>query len=100
MNENSERYIQDLIRTNVMELVRTDDDLERLINNGLLKSVDDIPQLMSLAQTVLTHKCDDRCLMRIGDGDGPENFKCRKIHPVKDSPDPTKHNYVKIPYKF
>ena len=33
MNDNSERYIQDLIGTNVMELVKTDDDLERLINN-------------------------------------------------------------------
>ena len=99
-NANSEKYIQDLIRTNVMELVRTDDDLERLINDGLLKSVDDVPQIKSLANTILTHKCDDRCLMRVGDGDRPENFKCRKLHPVKDSPDPTKHNYVKIPYKF
>eukprot|EP00957_Ditylum_brightwellii_P008892 673519-Ditylum_brightwellii.AAC.1 len=38
--------------------------------------------------------------MRVGDGDGPESFKCCKLHPVKDSPDPTKYNYVKIPYKF
>eukprot|EP00957_Ditylum_brightwellii_P179647 13684773-Ditylum_brightwellii.AAC.1 len=75
-----------------MELVRTDDDLEQLINNGLLRSVDNIPQLMSLAKTLLTHKYDNRCLMRVGDGDRPENFKCCKLHLVKDSPDPTKHN--------
>ena len=29
-------------------------------------------------------------------GDQEKDFKCRKIHPVKDSPDPTQHSYVEI----
>ena len=38
--------------------------------------------------------------MRIGPGDTPKNFKCRKIHSVKDNPDPTKHSYVLIVNKM
>ena len=58
-----------------MELIRTDGNLERLIGNGLLKSVHDIPKLIELAATILTHICDNRCKMRIGDGETDENFK-------------------------
>ena len=38
--------------------------------------------------------------MIIGYGDSPDNVKCRKIHPVKGIADPTKHNYVWIPYNY
>ena len=31
------------------------------------------------------------------DSDGPENSKCRKQHAVKDTPDPTCHQFIKIP---
>ena len=38
MNDESEKFIQDLIRTSVMEIVKTDTDLPRLIENGLAKT--------------------------------------------------------------
>ena len=38
--------------------------------------------------------------MRVGDVNESETFKRRKLHPFKDSTDITKHNYVKITYKF
>ena len=52
------------------------------------------------AETVLQHTCDERCLRKVGDGDGPENFCCRKIHPVKVNPDPTSHMYVPFDHKY
>ena len=45
MNDNAENFIQDLIRTNVLELVKTDEDINRLIGNGLLKSADEITEV-------------------------------------------------------
>eukprot|EP00956_Cyclotella_meneghiniana_P041700 scaffold236013_cov33-Cyclotella_meneghiniana.AAC.1 len=38
--------------------------------------------------------------MRVGSGDGPENFKCRKPHSVFDTPDPTRDCFVPIPFNF
>ena len=100
LNDESQRYVHDLIRTSAMEIIKSDDDIERLLASGLLKEVDEVSQYSKLAETILSYKCDARCLMRIGPGDTPENFKCRKIHPVKDSPNSTKHNNVPIGNKL
>ena len=100
MNDNSEQFIQDLIRTSVMEIIKTDTDLPRLINNGMLKSVNDVADVTSLANTILVHKCNERCKIRIGTGNTDKDFKCRKIHPVLGNPDPTKHSYISINTKY
>ena len=89
-----------MIRTKILEVVKTDDDLPRMIASGLLKSVDEASDITKLANTVLRHHCDERCKMRIGPGNAAKDFKCRKNHAVKNSPDPTKHNFVPIRYKF
>ena len=34
INENSERFVQDLIRTSVLEIIKSDKDIEELISNG------------------------------------------------------------------
>jgi len=68
MNGESEKFIQDLIRTSVMEIVKTDTDVPRLIENGLLKSIKDVKEITSLANTILVHKCNERCKIRIRPG--------------------------------
>ena len=100
MNDNSEQFIQDLIRTSVMEIIRTDTDLPRLINNGMLKSVDEVADVTSLGKTILVHNCNERCKIRIGPGNTDKDFRCRKIHPVLGSSDPTQHTYISINTKF
>ena len=47
MNRNIQAYIQDLIRTLMFDVVKYN-DISRLISNGLLKSVDDIPEIIEL----------------------------------------------------
>ena len=100
MNHNSEELIQNLIRTNILESIKSNEDLLRLIENRLLKSAEDVAEVNERAYKILRHRFDDSFLMRIGPGDSPENFKCGKLHAVRDSPDPTKHIYVLIEYRF
>ena len=102
MNESTENYIQDLIRTSVFEVVKTNEDIPRLLDNGLLHSIEEeVQDIHQCANVILLHKCDERCLVRVGEGDDPSSFRCRKMNSVWDSPDTTCHNYLpfKLTYK-
>ena len=46
MNNNTEQFIQDLIPASVLELIKTDVDVKILIDNSLLKSIDNIPEML------------------------------------------------------
>ncbi|KAL7539846.1 hypothetical protein ACHAXR_009663, partial [Thalassiosira sp. AJA248-18] len=78
--------------------------IDSYIDQGLFQSADEwqtfTPQLQELGRTVLTHRCNDRCLRRIAEGDDPESFVCRKHHSVRGRKDPTKHELLPLPYKF
>ena len=89
-----------MIRTSTMEIIKGPDELNRLLENGLLSTVDDVAEVVECAETVLPHRCDERCLRRVGDGEGPENFRCRKLHPVRDNPDPTSHAYIPFDHDY
>ena len=94
--------IMDLQKNSVLDMFSTNpDDVKRFIDQGLFKSVEDIRPLSKLATELLSHgKCTNRCLMRVGDGDKPSDFKCRKPHPIKDGDSPLTHDFVKIKYKW
>mmetsp|Transcript_10982 Transcript_10982/g.23255 ORF Transcript_10982/g.23255 Transcript_10982/m.23255 type:complete len:323 (+) Transcript_10982:3908-4876(+) len=100
MTGDTQKYIQDLIRTSVLEVLKTDGDIQQMIDKGLLKSVDEVPEVTGRADIILKHIYDWRYKGRKGDKDGPENFRCRKPHAVRDNPDLLEHSYVPIPYKF
>ncbi len=88
--------LKNLISTNVMEIVKID-QIEKLISDGLLSCPEDIDGIVQDGWRKLKFTCSKRCLIRFGPGDGPENFKCCKQHAVKDSPDPTCHQFIKLP---
>ena len=90
--------LDNLIRASICE-IRSYDEIQELINEGVINSWDEINEIHDIARKVLSHKCDRRCLRRVGDGDGPENFKCRKIDNSKISPDNTKNSYISIESK-
>ena len=101
MNDSTEKYIQDLIRTSVFDIVKTNEDIERLLENGLLHIVpDEVHETHQRANVILRHICDERCKVRIGEGDDPSNFRCRKMNSVWDSPDTTCHNYLPFKHTF
>ena len=96
----SENCIQNLIRTSVLEVIKSDDDINRLIDSGVLKSVDEINEVTERADKILRHHCNDRCRKRIGTRNSDKDFRCQKMHSVRDNPDPTKHSYVPINYRY
>src|SRR6056300_289849 len=38
--------------------------------------------------------------MRVGEGNKPSDFKCRKPHPIKDGYSPLTHDFVKMKYNW
>ncbi|MDB4430361.1 hypothetical protein N9140_00205, partial [bacterium] len=99
MNGDTEKFIQDLIRTSVMDIVKSE-DVERMLANGLLKSVDEVAEVHDLANVILRHNCDDRCKIRVGPGESENDFRCRKLHAVRDSTDCTTQSYITIPHEY
>ena len=77
--------LQDLVRASVGDILRPN-EVQDLVHSGVLNEYSDIYKLQDLANEILAHKCSRRCLRRIGDGEGPENFKCRKPNNLKISP--------------
>ena len=96
LNSLTENKLRDLIATSVFEIVKTE-EIAKLTADGLLSCPEDIDDITREGWRKLKHTCEPRCLMKIGPGDGPENYRCRKPHAFKDNPDPTSHQYIKIP---
>ena len=45
---------------------------------------------------ILSNNYDQILQMRIGDKDGPDNFKFKKLNNLTVNPNPTKDHYMKI----
>jgi hypothetical protein len=88
--------LNNLIATNVMEIVKPD-QVAKYTNYGLLSCPEDVDIIIQEGWRKLKHTCSDGCVVKIGLGNGPENYRCRKQHTVKDTPDPTSHNFIKLP---
>ena len=98
MTDCQKEKISDLIWASVVDIVRAD-EVQGLVDSGILNEYSDIYELQELANVIPSHKCGPFCLRRTGDGDGPENFKCRKPNNLKLSPDNTKHCFIPISVK-
>ena len=99
MNEDVEQYLDKLISTSVIELIKTS-DLQTMIEEGILKNVDEMYEKVKLASRILPHICGPTCWKRVGPGDGQENFICRKMHPWKGNPDSRRYYYKPINHKY
>ena len=95
MNEDQMQKIHDLIRASVVDIIRGD-EVQKLIDEGILNKFSDVYEVQDLAEEILSHKCSPRCMTRRGVGDGPENFTCRKPNNLKLSPDNTRHCHVPL----
>lgn len=79
-----------------MDIVHID-ELQHLIDEGILKSYDDLVQMQDDASKYLSHKCNQRCLVRVSPHDGPDAFCCCKPNNVKISPENMKHCIKQFP---
>jgi hypothetical protein len=78
-----------------MEIVKPD-KISMPFAGGLLSCPKDIKDINQQGWRKLNHTCGERCLIRIGPGNGPQTFRCLKQHAVKDTPDPTCHQFMKL----
>jgi hypothetical protein len=96
LNSWTNDQLNNLIATNGMEIVKPD-EIAKHIADSLLSCLKDIDDIIRDGWMKLKHTCTPRCLCRIDTGDSPENFKCRKQYTVKDTPDPTCHQFINLP---
>lgn len=98
-NGDVKKYLDELISGYVMDIVPPE-KINQWKEEGFIKSQLDAEKLTQLAQTILTHVCSIRCMKRVNaNGDG-NDFKCRKLHSVKDNPTPTEDCYIPIHYDW
>ena len=91
--------LDDLIRCSIFDIVRTE-EVQGLIDEGIMKSIDELPEFHELCSNILSHICKPRCLRRIGPGNNEEDFQCRKTNNLKVSPDNTSHCFMKLPVNY
>ena len=89
LNESQKTSINDLIRASVGDIVRVN-EVDRLIEEGIIESMNDLEGIQKDAETILRHRCSERCLRRISDGNGRDSFVCRKPNNFKMSTDNTR----------
>lgn len=98
ISEEKKTKLNDLIRASICS-IRTYDEVQELINEGVFSSWEDVNELNDLGRKILSHKCDERCKRRVNDGDDPDNFRCRKLNNLRISPNNTKNSYISIETK-
>ena len=72
------------------------DEVQGLIDEGIFKNFGDWNDMKYRAEQILPHRCEPRCLMKVGVPHEPDSYKCRKLNNLKVSPDNTKHCFIPI----
>lgn len=88
-------FLDDLICALVVDIIRSD-EVEKLLEEGILKDVDDWKDVQADARAFLAHICDHRCLQAIGNG----KFVCWKLNNLYESSDNTSHIMKPLPSNF
>ena len=95
-NEEFKRFVCDLQRNSVCDLIPTD-EIQGMIDDGLLRDEDDWRDVIATAAEILPHNCDKRCKLRVDKtGDDNVDLKCKKKHPVFDSIDPLSDDFIPV----
>lgn len=68
MTEDSREFLYDLIRNNVVDLIKPE-EVPGLIEEGYIASRYDIPEIQRDQETYLKHDCDSRCLVYNAQGE-------------------------------
>ena len=84
--------VDDSIRSSDCDIVISD-EVQHLINDGIIKEFDDIYEMQKDAATILPHICNTRCKKRVTSNGNVEDFQCRKTNTLRMSPDNTKSNF-------
>lgn len=100
-NEEFSRFVCELQANSVADIIPSS-DIENHTTEGLIKDHNDWQTVKSVADRILSHtKHTRRCLCRRNHTGVFEcDFYCRKPHPVFDSIDPLKDEFIPLPFEF
>ena len=79
LSQEQKAFVDDLVRASVLDVVRLD-EVTKMIENSVYKSVDDWFDMQNDTNMFLGHICNSRCLRRTAD----RKFKCRKLNNLKE----------------
>ena len=71
-------FVDDCIRASVLDIVKVE-EINHLIDEGIIKTSADVRNITNLAKNILSHKCNPRCLVMVGEN----KFVCRKPNYLK-----------------
>lgn len=94
-------FVCSLQKNCVADIIKGD-EIENYIDSGLLRDEQDWTTVKAKAEQVLGHTCHNkRCLVRKAHtGRFEDDYECKKHHPVFDSIDPLKDDFIPLPYVF
>ena len=93
-------FVCSLQRSAICDLI-TSDELEGYIKKGVIKDLDDFKTFTHQAESFLDHSCSSRrCLIKVANNGTPDDYKCKKRHPVRDSINPLEDDFIPIHYKW
>lgn len=99
LGEDANQKIMDLIRTSYMEIIKTE-DIQKYVEQGLL-NINDIQKWQQLAKTVMSHDTSNpRNFRKVNTKKGAAGLKDRKLHSVRDTPDPLTHQFIPTNFQF
>ena len=87
--------VDDLIRGSYGDIVKVS-DLEALVDEKIIKSINDKIEIEEDAKEILKHTCNERCMRRVGTTGTDADFVCRKLNNFKISPDNTRPNVIPL----
>ncbi len=77
MSDKQKDILEELIREYICDIVR-DEDLEKLSNEGIIQSIDDVRSIEKDAECFLPHKYSMRCLKRVPHRGNNNDYVCKK----------------------
>ena len=95
MDEEQLQNLEELIRASPGTIIRQS-EVEKLLEEGIIKSYDDVQDVEMDAEQKLGHTCGPRCWVRVDHTGTEKDFVCRKTNNLLISPDNTRHSYVPI----
>jgi hypothetical protein len=99
-HEEFKAFVCSLQRNAICDLILTD-EIDKYIEDGLLRDVADWERYNETASKVLPHHCDNRCKMRVDTtGDDEKDLKCRKRNLVSGREDPQVDDFELLPFEF
>ena len=99
-DEDFKEFVCSLQRSAICDLI-TSEEIDGYIKKGVLKDLDDFKAFTSEAESYLVHDCKSRrCLMKVANNGTPDDYKCKKKHPVHDSINPLEDDFIPIHYNW